>query len=74
MNINPVANGNKTQSGVLGMLNVFLTAGVYAVLKAVGVDNAEITAIVVNGIMNGMLTLVGIIHKRIKKSGSSATL
>jgi hypothetical protein len=64
--INPVADGNKTNSGINGALNAILTGAIYAGLKYLGIDNAEITALIVSGAMNGILAVVGIIHKFIK--------
>lgn len=65
MNLNPVANGNKTKSGLAG---VILTAVVLAVLKNMGIedDNGVITATIVGLIITGGWTLYGAIHKVIK--------
>jgi len=66
MNLNPVANGNKTQSGAMGTLAVGLTAGIYAVLKQLGIDNAEIASLIASAAINGGLLVWGAIHKAIK--------
>jgi len=66
LNLNPVANGNKTQNGAMGTISVFLTAGIYAVLKSINIDNTEIAALIVAGIINGSLFLIGLIHKKVK--------
>ena len=68
MNLNPVASGNKTQSGVGGFITATISAMVYAVLKQYGYDDATgaLTGAVVGLITSGGLFVVGLIHKASK--------
>ena len=70
VNINPLASGNKTSSGLIGIV---LTSIIYAVLKHFGIadDSGSITTVIVGAIISGGLTIVGIVHKAIKAGKKS---
>ena len=68
MNLNPIASGNKTQSGIGGLLSLALGAAVMAVLKQMGIDDTTgaISGAVTSAAVSGGLFIVGLVHKVFK--------
>ena len=68
MNLNPVASGNKTQSGIGGLVSLALGGAVMAVLKNMGIDDTTgaISGAVTSAAVSGCLFVWGLIHKVIK--------
>jgi hypothetical protein len=64
-NLNPVASGNKTVSGLVGMVLVYVVSMLLKKYNIVDADGA-ITTEIVGYIMMGGLTVIGAIHKWIK--------
>lgn len=68
MNINPVANGNKTAAGVaLTGGSVYAMAACY-LLKRYGVDEQTVV-IVISALPGAALTVWGVVHKIVKAGG-----
>ena len=69
ININPAASGNKTQSGVGGLLTVLVGASVAYGLNVLGIADEQaaiIAGAATSAITSGIWTAWGIIHKWIK--------
>ena len=68
MNLNPVASGNKTQSGVGGLISLAIGGAVMAVLKQMGIDDTTgaISGAVASTVISGGLFVWGLIHRVIK--------
>lgn len=64
-NLNPVASGNKTVSGGIGVLLVYLVSLLLKKYNIVDPDGI-IAAEIVGYIITGGLTVIGAIHKWIK--------
>jgi hypothetical protein len=67
-NLNPVASGSKTTSGVASLVMTVLGMIIAAALKKYGFIDADgqITANTISLVMGGGLTVWGAIHKWIK--------
>jgi hypothetical protein len=67
-NLNPLASGSKTTSGISSLTVVIIGVLVTALLKQIGIVDADgqITATIVSLVIGGGLTAWGAIHKWIK--------
>jgi hypothetical protein len=68
MNINPVANGNKTAAGVAVTGGSLYTMAAYYLLKRYGIDD-QTAIIIISALPGAALTLWGVIHKIVKAGG-----
>ena len=76
MNLNPVASGNKTQSGIGGLISLAIGGAVMAVLKNMGIDDATgaISGAVASTVISGGLFVWGLIHRAIKAENFAKTI
>lgn len=68
MNLNPIASGNKTNSGLIGIV---ATCAIAYGLKKLNIEDKDgtITIMIFAGIPTAVLTIVGIGHKIVKAGG-----
>jgi hypothetical protein len=68
MNINPVANGNKTAAGVALTGGSVYAMAAYYLLKRYGVDEQTVV-IIISALPGAALTVWGVVHKIVKAGG-----
>lgn len=68
MNINPVANGNKTAAGAAALTGSSVMGAAVILLPYLGVDE-KTTAIIIGAVPALLLLIAGIGHKIVKAGG-----
>lgn len=68
MNINPVANGNKTAAGAAALTGSSVMGAAVILLPYIGVDE-KTTAIIIGAVPSALLLVTGIGHKIVKAGG-----
>lgn len=68
MNINPVANGNKTAAGVAVTGGSIYTMGAFYLLRRYGIDD-QTSIIIISALPGAALTVWGVVHKIVKAGG-----